>query len=961
MVTEKIIEKHHFTLSRVRQIPEMEGKLWEMEHPKSGAKLCWLHRPDENMTFAVGFRTIPTDSTGVFHILEHSVLGGSDKYPVKEPFVELLKSSLQTFLNAMTYPDKTVYPVSSRNRQDFHNLMNVYMDAVLHPAAVKNPNIFLQEGWRMEFEEDGTPKFQGVVYNEMKGAYSDVGRVAERAMMENLFPQTCYWHSSGGDPARIPELTYEHFVSEHSKYYHPSNALMVLDGDIDLEDVLSLLDGYLSAYTRRELAFPIPVQEKRPYFEKRIPYEISPTEDASGKTIFSFGKLLCGFDDPVTLHAAALLADYLAGDTEAPLKRAVLDAGLGSDFQVALNDGMQQAWFGWQVWDSQEEKLPQIKQTIHAAVEELLKNGLDRERLLGCYNSLAFKLLDRDDYGYPRGLVECLSMLDTWLYGGDPAQNLSYRQVLEALKEKMDSGFLEALMKQLLLDESDGFLAILTPDPQLGQARVSQEEQRAKDAWSSLDERRQAQRRQQLEQLHTWQQTPDSEQALASIPMLTLADLSPQATALPCTKTTREGVPVLLHDVGGDLVYMNLYFDASDVSPEQMPLAGLMCELLGTLGTEKRTGSQLQTALRQTCGRFGVLPSVFQQTPGSHRTTLSAQCVCLSAYREQAAELMIEILNQTRFTDADAVKKLLRQRRTENQQRLIASGNGYAASRVSARETSAGAANELLSGVENIRWVNAQCREDSDIPALLAEMETLSRKIFCRSRLTVSVSANGDARWFLGAFPQGEPAPRAASFPLLPPCREGILIPAGVGYSAKGANLAQFGQEFGGQMYVLSNLLTFAHLWNQVRVKGGAYGVGFRGNTAGDVMAASYRDPTPGKTLGQFDRCAQVVRELCAGEPDLTPYILGSMTDADPLLGAAGKIARAEARHFRGIEARQVQRWRDQLLGCKGEDLLALCPALDAIAEKNNYCVIAGKEQLDSCGALLDTIVDNLN
>ncbi len=962
-MTEKIIEKNHFTLNRVRQIPEMEGKLWEMEHPGSGAKLCWLQRQDENMTFAVGFRTIPTDSTGVFHILEHSVLGGSDQYPVREPFVELLKSSLQTFLNAMTFPDKTVYPVSSRNRQDFHNLMNVYMDAVLHPAAVKNPNIFLQEGWRLEFEEDGTPRFQGVVYNEMKGAYSDVSRVAERAMMENLFPATCYRHSSGGDPARIPELTYEHFVSEHNKYYHPSNALIVLDGDIDLQDTLSLLDGYLSAYTRQELVFPIPSQEKQPYFEKRIPYEISPTEDASGKTIFSFGKLLCGFDDPVTLHAAALLADYLAGDTEAPLKRAVLDAGLGSDFQLALNDGMQQAWFGWQVWDSQEEKLPQIKETVHAVVEALLNNGLDQERLLGCYNSLAFKLLDRDSYGYPRGLVECLSILDTWLYGGDPAQNLSYRQVLAQLKERMDSGFLEALMKQQLLSEEDGFLAILTPDPQLGQERVAQEKQRAKNAWESLDETQQAQRRQQLEELHTWQQTPDSEEALASIPMLTLADLSSQAPALPCTKTAREGVPVLLHDVGGDLVYMNLYFDASDVSPEQMPLAGLLCELLGTLGTEKRTGSQLQTALRQATGRFYLAPSVFHVTPQSHRTTLSAQCVCLSAYREQGAELMIEILNQTLFTDADAVKKLLRQHKTENQQRLIASGNRYAASRVSARETSAGMANELLSGVENIRWVNAQCRQDSGTAALLEQMEALSRKIFCRSRLTVSVSANAEdsVNRFLSAFPQGQAAPQATVFPVLPPCREGILIPAGVGYCAKGASLTQFGQEFGGQMYVLSNLLTFGHLWNQVRVKGGAYGVGFRGNTAGDVVAASYRDPTPGKTLGQFDQCAQVVRELCAGVPDLTPYILGSMTDADPLLGAAGKVLQAELRHFRGIEARQVQRWRDQLLGCKGEDLLSLCPALEATAGKNNYCIIAGKEQLDSCGELLDTIVENLS
>ena len=959
-MTERIIEKNHFALSRVREIPEMQGSLWEMEHPKSGAKLSWLQRQDENMTFAVGFRTIPTDSTGVFHILEHSVLNGSEKYPVKEPFVELLKSSLQTFLNAMTYPDKTVYPVSSRNRQDFHNLVDIYMDAVLHPTAVKNPNIFRQEGWRLEFEQDGTPMFQGVVYNEMKGAYSDVSRVLERTMMENLFPHTCYRHSSGGDPVHIPELSYEQFVSEHAKYYHPSNALILLDGDIDLDSTLALLDGYLCAYTRQELVFPIPMQEKLPYRQARIEYEISPAEDPSEKTIFSFGKLLCGYDDPVTLHAASLLADYLTGDTEAPLKRAVLDAGLGSDMQVALNDGMQQAWFGWQVWDTRQDRLPQIKAVIRATVEDILKAGLDRERLLGCYNSLAFKLLDRDNYGYPRGLVECLSILDTWLYGGDPAQNLSYRQVLTALKEKLDSGYLEELMERLLLDESDGFLAILVPSADLGRTRVAQEAQRASDAWNALDEAQQAQRKAQLEGLHLWQQTPDSAEELASIPMLTLGDLAPEAPVLPCAKTFRDGTAVLLHDVGGDLVYMNLYFDASDVSQEEMPLVDLMCELMGTLATNRRTGAQLQTSIRQITGEFHVTPSVFHLSPQCHRTTLSAHCVCLDSYREQAAELMIEILNETLFTDTDAVKKLLRQRKTVNQQRLISSGNRYAALRVNARETSAGVANELLSGVENIRWVNARCREEGHIPALLEKMEVLCRKIFCRSRLTVSVSATGESsvNRFLTAFPEGETCPDAASFPVLPPCREGILIPAGVGYAAKGASLVQFGQQFSGQMYVLSNLLTFQHLWNEVRVKGGAYGTGFRGNTAGNVVATSYRDPTPGKTLGQFDRCAQVVRQLCAGEPDLTRYILGSMTDADPLMGAMVKISQAESWHFRGVTHREVQSWRDQLLGCKGEDLLALCPALDAVAARNNYCVIAGKEQLDDCQDLLDTVLE---
>ena len=938
----------------------MQGTLWELEHPKSGARLIWLQRQDENMTFAVAFRTIPTDSTGVFHILEHSVLNGSRKYPVKEPFVELLKSSLQTFLNAMTFPDKTVYPVSSRNRQDFRNLMDIYMDAVLHPLAVSDPKVFRQEGWRLEFDADGNPVFQGVVYNEMKGAFSDVSRVLERAMMENLFPETCYRHCSGGNPANIPELTYEQFVSEHAKYYHPSNALLVLDGDIDLDGCLELLNSFLRDYDRQELQFPIGEQAAHPYKEERIEYEVSPSEDTENKTIVSYGRLLCGYDDPITLHAASLLCDYLTGDTEAPLKRAVLDAGLGADVEAALNDGMRQAWLGWQVWNTEEEKLPEIKRVIRDTLEGILEQGLDQERLLGCYNTLAFRLLDRDNFGYPRGLVEALSILEPWLYGGDPAQNLSYRSILEQLRRKLGSGLLEELIR-MLLDESQGYLAIAVPSSTLGQQRTQEEQQRAKRFWDSLNEGEKEDRKLQLEQLHTWQQTPDSREALSSIPVLSLKDISAEPTPLHVHETNREDVPVLVHETGSELVYLNLYFEASDVPPEDMPLLNLLGDLLGTLETERHSASGLQTALRQKVGQLSFGADVYHRTPERHRTVFSAQCVCLDTYREQAAELMTEILNTTRFTDPAPVKKMLLQKKTANQQRLIAMGNRFAAARVNARQTSAGAARELLSGVEAIRWVNRQCQEE-DVSALLKRMEALCSRLFTRSRLTVSVSANGEALvpQFLNAFPQGEKAPEETGFPLLPKCREGILIPAGVGYAAKGINTERFGQNFSGCMWVLSNLLTYEHLWNEVRVKGGAYGTGFRGDSNNDLVATSYRDPAPGKTLGQFDRCAQVVRDFCGEEPELTRYILGAMADADPMLGAAGKIRLGELRHFKGTTMEDVRRHRSELIGCTAEDLLSLCPALEQMAAENNSCIVAGQQQLEDCKALLDTIVENL-
>lgn len=958
-MTQEIMKRNHFTLIRQREIAEMQGTLWEMEHTSSGAKLAWLQRADENMTFAIGFRTIPTDSTGVFHILEHSVLAGSEKYPVKEPFVELLKSSLQTFLNAMTYPDKTVYPVSSRNKQDFHNLMDVYMDAVLHPTVVKSPNVFRQEGWRLEFDEDGQPLFQGVVYNEMKGAYSDVATIVEETMMEHLYPDTCYSVSSGGDPAHIPELSYEHFVAEHDKYYHPSNAYIVLDGDVDLQDCLSLLDSVLSPYQKQTMDFPIPMQKPLPYHEARIPYEAG-GEDAE-KTIISFGKLLCPFSEPVELLAASLLADYLTGDSEAPLKRAVLDAGLGEDMQLELSDGIQQASFGWQVWNTQEEKLPEIKKVIHSTVQSILDAGLDSERLAGCYNSMAFKLMDRDSFGYPRGLLEALNMLDPWLYGGDPAMNLHYRTHLEELQKKLASGYLEEMMRRLLLDESDGFLAVFVPDTTLGQRRAEEEKQRAKAFWESLSPDAQQAMKAQLDTVHLWQQTPDSPEALATIPMLGLSDIQGDPKSLPCTVTEQEGRPVLLHAPNSDLCYLDLHFDASDVVLEDIALLGITMDMLTALATETHTAAQIQNLTRQNLGLLAIAPQFFHIDESHHRTVVTVSGVCLEANRQKAAELMAEILNTVRFDDADTVLKLLRQRKIANQQRLIASGNRYAAIRVGSQQTSAGAAMENLVGCESIRRVDAYARKNAEeIAQELPKMKALCQKIFCRQRLTVSVSKNcADlVGFFLNAFPAGSAAPEQASFQPYPRCREGIRIPASVGYSAKGANIAQFGQRFTGQMYVLSNLLTFEYLWTEVRVKGGAYGTGFRVNADNDLAASSYRDPSPGKSIGIFDSSAQAVRRLCAENGDLTKYILGAMSDADPLRGAYKTVLAAEARYFRGITQEDVVRRQRQMLSCTPDDLVALCPMLEAVASQGGVCIIAGQQQLDACGDQLDCITE---
>lgn len=956
-----IIASKNFELKRVRTIAEMKGRLWEMEHPQSGAKLVWLDRPDENMTFAIGFRTIPTDSTGVFHILEHSVLGGSELYPVKEPFVELLKSSLKTFLNAMTFPDKTVYPVSSRNKQDFRNLIGIYMDAVLHPLAVKNPNVFRQEGWRVEQDEEGKPIFQGVVYNEMKGYYSDVRSVTAQAVTSRLFPDTCYRHEAGGNPAHIPELTYEQFVSEHAKYYHPSNSMIFLDGQVDLEGTLDFLDSVLSQYEKQEMVFPIPFQTPVSYVEHEVPYEIGAEEDTAGKTIIARGRLLCRYNDPETLLGAQILADYLAGDTEAPLKKAVLDAKLGADFSVMVHDGMQQAWIGWQVTNTDNEKLPQIKKLLHSVMTKMADNGLDRQRLAACYNSLAFGLMDRDSSGFPRGLLEGINVMETWSYGGDPAQNLAYQSVLTSLKDKLETNFFEELLRTTLLDTTKGVLVCMVPSRTLGAKRIKNEQQRVNQYWKNLTAEEIQAHDAELEALHRWQQTPNTPEELASIPMLKLSDLTDDPKPIPVEESKAEGVTVLTHNTVSDLAYINLHFEASDLTKEEMPLLNLLGILLGTLPTEVHNAADLQNAIKEKIGKLDISAEVYNLGIDKHRTFFSARTVCLPDARMDCAALMEEILNKTVFADRKLLSDILHQQKTRTKRSLVSSGNRYAAGRVVARQTSVGAAKEYFSGLEYIRWIQEQCKlPEHELGGLLNKLSALAQKLIVKQRLTVSVSENAadTVNCFVGAFADDEASPAEGSMELLPACAEGILIPAAVGFAAKGANIRNFGGSFSGHSYVLSNLMRFEYLWGAIRVQGGAYGTGFLSAESGDVVCTSFRDPNPARSIGCFDQCADFLEAYCAEHEDLTKFILGALSDTDPLLDAEGKIRIAESRWIKHVSFDDVLTRSRQLRQTTIADLTEMVDYLRKTAQTNNLCIVGGKEQLDACGDMLENVVD---
>ena len=946
----------NFRVNNVRRLEELDCSLWELEHQKTGARLVWLDRADENKTFAIAFKTLPEDSTGVFHILEHSVLCGSDKYPVKEPFVELLKSSVNTFLNAMTYPDKTVYPISSRNDKDFLNLLDVYMDAVLHPAIYSKPEIFRQEGWRYELRDDGTPVYQGVVFNEMKGAYASADSVLEHAMNRLLFPDNCYSAESGGHPEHIPDLSYEQFIANHRKYYHPSNARIILCGSVVPEDALAHIDGYLREYDRQEADFPIPMQAAVPYREEKIPYEIGAEEACEERTIVACGCVLGRFDEQEKLYAAAVLKDYLAGDNDAPLKRAILDAGLGQDVKVKLNDGIQQNWIGWEVWNTDEEKVDAIKSTVTQVLTRLAQEGLDRDRLEACFNRFAFQLRDKDGGWASRSLSEALTMLDSWLYDGDPAQYLLTEATLDALEAKLDTGYYAALIRALFLDNPHKAMSILVPSRTLGKEKQQKEAARVAGecaAWTPADR---ARIEEENRVLTRWQQTPDSPEALATIPVLQLSDIDPTPEKLPVTVCDREGVAVLRHPVSGGLTYLNLHFDVSDLAQEELGAASLLTKLLGKLSTASHSSAQLQLLTKQKIGRLQFGVSVY---PGEHTAVmLDAEMVCLANQQETAAALLCEILTETVFTEKTLLKNLLNQTMLQLQKSFVGAGHQFAMTRACAMLTGAGAVREAMAGSSFIRWVKAQCAaDDAQLEALADRLCAIARKAFCAKRLTVSVSDKAErlVAPVLAAFPQGTAAAKS-SFAPLAVSQSGLPIPAGIGFAAKASNLRTHGGSFHGSGYVLANVLNFSYLWNEIRVQGGAYGCGFAGRDDGDLFFYTYRDPQPGRSLGVFDRAADFVRSFCAQNADLTPMILGALATVDPLLNTQKKIKTVESRYFRGVTYEDVCRVRQELIGTTNADLLKLTGALEDLTADNAVCVVAGQSLLDACGTQLREI-----
>jgi len=937
---------HGFRVESVTDLPEVPAKMVRMAYVKNGADLVWLDRADENKTFAIAFKTLPDSSDGVAHVLEHSVLCGSEKYPVKEPFVDLLKSSLATFLNAITYPDKTVYPVSSRNGRDFLNLADVYLDAVFHPLSVTNGWALKQEGWHYEFAADAkgeeTLVRNGVVYSEMKGSYANPNAVAFRETMKLLFPGHTYGFSSGGDPAHIPELTPERYRAFHARFYHPSNARIFLDGQVDMDATLALLDGYLKAYDRREAGAGIPLQQAVSN-RARVAYESAQT---TNKTLLADGWVIGTYADREAQLALDVVSRVLVGSNEAPLKKALLDAGLCEDVDL-WSDSLQQPVAVLLLRNTSEEKAAACRRTVRETLERLCREGLDRKQLAAQLDNLRFHAREKDVGWATRGLAFMDTALAHWLYGGDPAEGFRMEALFASLRAKIATGGFERYLKKFFLDNPHHAEVTLVPSATLGAERTAAlaKELAALKAKMSPDEL--ATVRAEAKRLKEIQNAPDRPEDVAKLPRLDVSGIPLTGTLPKATVDSVDGVTVIRPETRADgIFYLDLCFSLAGLTEAELLDLPLLTELLGELATESFSALELRRELDGRLGRSSFSCRSFEKGP-----QLIVHVSALEAHKDDAVRLMSEVALRTKFADAEAIGNLLVQKREGMEESVQTSGNAFAMTRAACGLSAANRTSELFGGVEQVRHLQERCAA-GNFAKTGASLAALAKKVFVRNRLTICATGAASEEPFvrscLAAFPAGEKPSVKWNGEPVDAVPEGFSISAPVGFAAT-ANRLPAEAPYCGAQQVAARILTLDYLWNEVRVKGGAYGTRFSVRPNGDVLTMTYRDPNPSRSLKKLAEAGTALEKFVASGEPFGKYQVATIGATEPYLTPRREAQRAYELHFNGRTPDDLARLRREILTTTREDLGKFAQTLVKLVKSSRICVVAGEKLLEPC------------
>ena len=949
---------HGFEVDRIRESRELHGRMVMMTHRKTGARLFHVDNGAENMVFSIAFRTLPEDSTGVFHILEHSVLCGSGKYPVREPFVELMKSSMNTFLNAMTFPDMTMYPVASRNPRDLLNLAGVYLDAVFDPEVIRDPKRFCQEGWHIDRDEEGRPVYKGVVFNEMKGAMSDTDTLIDRQMVKQLFPDTCYGFNSGGDPEVIPSLTFEKFREQYERHYHPSNAWIYLDGNVPLDELLGLIDSYLSRYDRREEGTGYILQQPVGS-EQTIRYELGQEEEEKNRGHLSLGRLAGTWKNRDTNTAIMIIGDVLTGNNEAPLKRAALERGLAQNLTVSIDDSALQSWVMIHAENVTDGKESEILDLLKETGETIRENGLDRNAVEASLNRVIYNLREEDE---PQGIGRCIRCMEDWMYGGDPGEALESEELVRRLKEMLDDGTFDRLAEDILLNREGTAILHTLPSVTVGEEKRLAEAERLDRIVSGWTEEEKAENDRLIDELEAWQQTPDSAEALSTLPRLKKedADVTPEWIESGIDKDG--DVTILKHEIPcNDVVHMRAYFTLSNLTLEEITGAALLTTMLGKLPTTRHDALTLQQEIRRYTGALSFCV-VVKSMPEKVKTCspyLVASCSALKENAEKAQELLAEILTKTRLDQTDRIIEMIQQNELSVRQRVISAGTQVAVRQAMSRYSAEGAVKNALDGAPAVRYLHRIAKNpDRELDGFLELGKRIIKETFCRKRMTVSVTADEYLKpdQFLQAFGAGTEIATEAAYREESARTIGYRIPAQISFAARGYQLRESGKCFSGIMWLASSILSLEYLWNKIRVQGGAYGAGMQVDRMGSLFTYSFRDPTPGKTLTADAGAAAFLKEFAKQGDGLDKYIISSLNELNPLMGPKEKGMLADLRYLCGYTREMNEKTRKEILYATPEQLAAFCEVLEDFAEKGSICVVGYPDALESCG--LETTED---
>lgn len=953
------------------RVEDVQSDGFILRHKKSGARIAILSNNDDNKVFYIGFKTPPEDETGVPHIIEHTTLCGSKKFPVKDPFIELAKGSLNTFLNAMTYPDKTVYPIASCNDQDFKNLMDVYLDAVFNPNITKYEEIFKQEGWHYELTgKDDELKINGVVYNEMKGAYSSPDEVLSSQIYRSLFPDNTYSKDSGGNPEYIPKLTYEAYLDFYHKYYHPSNSYIYLYGDMDVVERLEWLDKeYLSLYDYKKVNSEI---NKQPAFDKiknvEAQYSITMDDSQENKTYLSYNRVVGDTLDEMLYQAFDVLDYALVSSPGAPVKQALIDAGIGDDVYGSYDAGILQPVFSFVAKNANASQADEFESIIENTLKEVVKTGINKEALLAGINSSEFKFREADFGQFPKGLLFGLNCLESWLFDDmKPFIHLECLGTFAKLRKAVDTDYFEKLIQEYLLDNTHGSSVTVKPKRGLGNEREEALAKELSDYKASLSDEEIKKLIEDTEHLKKYQEEPSSDEDLRKLPMLTRADMKKNAMPFSNIEDELLDVKVVRHDIESNGIdYISFLFDAGDFAQSELGYLGFFTNALGLVSTEKYSYTDLANATNIYTG--GISTGTASHPDIKDRNNFvfkfEVKLKVLEKNLDKALELMEQMLLSSDFTDTKRLGELVAQIKARLQANLSSSGHLVAAMRSMSSFSRYALYQDELKGVAFYRSICHIEKELSESPKNVSDkLAAIAKKLFARNRMLISFTGNNEA--YGNAKPSLEKV--IAGFDKMSvignqaevhfnTAKEAFIDASQIQYVAKTGDFICEGYEYTGALRLLRIILSYDYLWINVRVKGGAYGCMNTFLRSGESYFVSYRDPNLSDTLDVYDRIPEYIKSFSPDERDMTKYIIGTFSALDTPMNPEAKGSRSLSAYLEGITYEQIQKERNEILNAQPEDIRRLADLVEAVLKKDSICVIGNENMIKESAGLFENV-----